>query len=286
MSNFVILTDSACDLKPEYLKELGVGCLSLSFNFTDEDKTYGNYDLAPQDFYNEMRNGRAAKTSAANIAAFKDFFEDELKKGNDILYLGFSSGLSTTYNSSVIAADELGDDYPDRKIICIDTLAASAGFGMLVYLAAKEKEKGKALEEVADFLRKTVPSQVHWFTVDDLEYLKRGGRVSPTVAFVGGLLGIKPILHVDDEGHLIKVTTARGRKASLIALADKLGATILDGSPVWISHGDCKEDANLLADIIKEKYGREVSLITDVGPVIGAHSGPGTMALFFLGSER
>ncbi len=286
MSNYVILTDSACDLKPEFLKELGVGYKSLSFTFTDEEKTYGNFDLSPAEFYAQMRNGRSAKTSAVNIAEFKDFFEEELKKGNDVLYLAFSSGLSTTYNSSVIAADELHDTYPDRKIICIDTLAASAGFGMLVYLAAKEKEKGSDLEAVAEFMRKTVSAQVHWFTVDNLEYLKRGGRVSPTVAFVGGLLGIKPILHVDDEGHLIKVTTARGRNASLMALADKLGTTILEGSPVWISHGDCEEDAKLLADIIKEKYGKEVTLITDVGPVIGAHSGPGTMALFFLGSER
>lgn len=286
MSNFVILTDSACDLKQDFLKELGVGFLSLSFTFTDEEKTYGNFDLSPEKFYGEMRNGRSAKTSAVNIAEFKDFFEAELKNGNDILYLGFSSGLSTTYNSSVIAADELAEAYPDRKIICIDSLAASAGFGMLVYLAAKEKEKGADLETVAEFAKKTVPSLAHWFTVDDLEYLKRGGRVSPTVAFVGGLLGIKPILHVDDEGHLTKVTTARGRKASLVALADRLGDTILPLSPVWISHGDCEDDAKALAEIIKIKYDAEVSLITDVGPVIGAHSGPGTMALFFLGSER
>lgn len=286
MSNFVILTDSACDLKPDYLAGLGIGFLSLSFTFTDEDKSYKNFDLAPAEFYNEMRKGRSAKTSAVNVAEFKDFFEAELKKGNDVLYLGFSSGLSTTYNSACIAADELRDEYPDRKIICIDSLAASAGFGMLVYLAAKEKEKGAELDAVAEYLGKIVLSQAHWFTVDDLEYLKRGGRVSPTVAFVGGLLGIKPVLHVDNEGHLIKVSTARGRKASLTALADRLVETILPDSPVWISHGDCEEDAKLLAEIIKEKSGREVTLITDVGPVIGAHSGPGTMALFFLASER
>ncbi len=286
MSNYVILTDSACDLKPDYLAKLGIGFLSLSFTFTDEDKSYKNFDLAPADFYNEMRNGRSAKTSAVNVAEFKDFFEGELKKGNDILYLGFSSGLSTTYNSACIAAEELREEYTDHKIVCIDSLAASAGFGMLVYLAAKEKEKGADLDAVAEYLGKIVLSQAHWFTVDDLEYLKRGGRVSPTVAFVGGLLGIKPVLHVDDEGHLIKVSTARGRKASLTALADRLCETILPDSPVWISHGDCEEDAKLLAEMIKEKSGREVTLITDVGPVIGAHSGPGTMALFFLANER
>ena len=165
----------------------------------------------------------------------------------------------------------------------------SCRFGWLRYVRVsyrKRKRKGKTLDETANFAKEIIPSLAHWFTVDDLEYLKRGGRVSPTVAFVGGLLGIKPILHVDDEGHLIKVSTARGRKASLTALADELGNTILPDSPVWISHGDCEDDAKLLADIIKEKYSKEVTLITDVGPVIGAHSGPGTMALFFLATKR
>ncbi len=287
MNSYVILTDSACDLKPDYLEGLGVKFLSLSFVFTDEDKSYGNFDLSPTDFYAQMKNGRSAKTSAVNVSAFKDFFECELKEGKDILYLGFSSGLSTTYNSACIAASELSEDYPERKIICVDSLAASAGFGMQVYLTVKEKEKGASLEETADFAKRVVPSLAHWFTVDDLEYLKRGGRVSPTVAFVGGLLGIKPILHVDDEGHLTKVTTARGRRASINALADKYSENALDrDGPVWISHADCEEDAKALAAVIKEKYGAEVSLITDVGPVIGAHAGPGTVALFFLGKKR
>lgn len=287
MSSYVILTDSACDLKPEYLEKLGVKFLSLSFSFTDEDKSYGNFELAPADFYAQMTNGRIAKTSAVNVATFKDFFEEELKAGNDILYLGFSSGLSTTYNSACIAASELSELYPERRIICVDSLAASAGFGMQVYLTVKEKQAGKSLEEAAEFARSIIPSLVHWFTVDDLEYLKRGGRVSPTVAFVGGLLGIKPILHVDDDGHLTKVTTARGRKASIAALAEKYGETATShDSPVWISHADCEEDAKTLADIIKTKYGVEVSLITDVGPVIGAHAGPGTIALFYLGKKR
>lgn len=286
MNNYVILTDSASDLKPEFLSELGVKYVSLSFVFEGKDKSYKNFDLAPCEFYDEMRKGKSAKTSAANVADFTDFFKGELDRGNDILYLGFSSGLSTTFNSACIAAEELCDAYPERTVICIDTLAASAGFGLMVWLAAKEKEKGASLTEVADFVKNTLPHLAHWFTVDDLEYLKRGGRVSPTVAFVGGILGIKPVLHVDDEGHLTKVTTARGRKASLAALADRLCDTVLPDSPVWISHGDCEDDARLLADMIFEKTGKEVSLITDVGPVIGAHSGPGTMALFFLADKR
>ncbi len=287
MSNYTIMTDSACDLKPSCLEELGVKFLSLSFVFEGENKVYSNFDLSPDEFYSAMRDGKTAKTSAVNVAAFKDFFEEELALGNDILYLGFSSGLSTTFNSASIAADELKENFPDRKIICIDSLAASAGFGMLVYLAAKEKEKGASIEEAAQFAKETVPSLAHWFTVNDLEYLKRGGRVSPTVAFVGGLLGIKPILHVDDEGHLIKMTTVRGRKASIEALADKFGVLAKNKlGPVWVSHGDCEEDAKALASVVKSKYGVEVSLITDVGPVIGAHSGPGTIAFFFLGNKR
>lgn len=287
MSNYVIMTDSACDLKPEYLEGLGVKLVELTFIFTDDNKTYSNFDLAPADFYKQMRNGRIAKTAAINVAGFRDFFETELKAGNDVLYLGFSSGLSTTYNSACIAAAELKEEYPDRKIICVDSLSASAGFGLYVYLTAKEKEAGKSIEEVADFAKRLVPSLAHWFTVDDLVYLKRGGRVSPTVAFVGGLLGIKPVLHMDDDGHLINMSKVRGRKAALSALADKYGETVSDKSaPVWISHGDCIEDAKLLGEILKEKYGTEVSLIADIGPVIGAHSGPGTLALFFVAKQR
>lgn len=287
MTNYTIMTDSACDLKPSFLEELGVKFLSLSFVFEGEDKPYSNFDLSPDEFYSAMRDGKSAKTSAVNVAGFKDFFEEELKTGNDILYLGFSSGLSTTFNSACIAAEELKETFPDRKIICVDSLAASAGFGMLVFLTAKEKEKGASIEDAAQFARTTFPSLAHWFTVNDLEYLKRGGRVSPTVAFVGGLLGIKPILHVDDEGHLIKVSTVRGRRASIEALADRFGELAKNKlGPVWISHGDCEEDAKALASVVKSKYGVEVSLITDVGPVIGAHSGPGTLAIFFLGNKR
>lgn len=288
MNPFVILTDTACDIIPETLALWDVKAISLTFRFNGEDKEYGNDDMPSGDFYNRMREGGIAKTSAINSERFRLFFEDELKAGNDVLYLGFSSGLSATYNAARMAAEQLSAEYPERKIVTVDTLAASAGFGMLVALASRAKSEGKSLDEVAELTRSYIPRLCHWFTVDDLVYLKRGGRVSPTVAFVGNMLGIKPILHVDDEGHLISMSKVRGRKASIATLAKKYGE-LLENAEVneaFISHGDCLADAEELKSILESKYGANVTLITPVGTVIGAHSGPGTLALFYIGTKR
>ena len=288
MNNYVIFTDSACDLAPDLLSKWGVECLSLTFRFEGEDKEYKNGEMRVSDFYDKMREGGVAKTSAINGESFKEAFETILKEGKDLLYLGFSSGLSATYASGKIAVEELAKEYPERKIITVDSLAASAGFGLLLYLAVKEKEKGASIEEVATFAENIKLKICHWFTVDDLKYLKRGGRVSPAVALVGTVLGIKPILHVDNDGHLIKKSAVRGRKASINALADKFGelAENTKGGTIYISHGDCEDDVKALVDIIKERYGVDIDIVTYVGPVIGAHSGPGTIALFFVGKER
>lgn len=288
MNNYVIFTDSGCDLSVETLEKWQVKHAPLSFVFEGEEKSYSNYDLTAKEFYDRMRKGAVAKTSAINVDAFKESFEPELEKGNDILYLGFSSGLSGTFNAARIAAEELSEKYPDRKIIAVDTLSASAGFGMLLFLTVEEKSKGASIEEAAAFAEKTRENLCHWFTVDDLEYLKRGGRISPTVAFVGGVLGIKPVLHMDNEGHLVNKFKVRGRKNAVKALADKLGELGLNvqKGPIFISHGDCPEDVEYLKQLIMEKYGADVGIVADVGPVIGAHSGPGTLALFFLGKER
>ncbi|MBE6559457.1 MAG: DegV family protein [Ruminococcaceae bacterium] len=288
MNPYVIYTDSACDLPADFLEELGVKTQSLSFRFDGSEREYLNNDLKAEDFYAEMRNGKVAKTAAVNTDAFKTVFEKEVAAGNDLLYLGFSSGLSTTYNSGRLACEELSEAYPDRKLLSVDTLCASAGQGLLVYLAVKKKSEGATVEEVASYVESIKLNLCHWFTVDDLVYLKRGGRVSSAVALVGGMLNIKPVMHVDNEGHLIKTGTVRGRKNSLKALADKYETLSLDpqGSVIFISHGDCLDDAHELAAMLKEKGAPDVRLITHVGPVIGAHSGPGTMALFFLGKER
>lgn len=288
MSNYVIFTDSAADIKPELMNKWGVSFISLTFRFEGDDKEYSNNEISASDFYARMREGGIAKTAAINPETFEKAFEEILSRGNDILYIGFSSGLSTTYNSAKIAMDELKEKYPERKMLAVDTLAASAGQGMLVYLAAEKKNRGAGIEETAQYIEDNKLKLCHWFTVDDLVYLKRGGRVSPTVAFVGNLLGIKPVLHVDNEGHLINMFKVRGRKASIAALAEKLGELALDkkGGTVYISHGDCMNDVKALEEILKKNYGAKVDIVADVGPVIGAHSGPGTLALFFVGKER
>jgi len=288
MNNYVILTDSACDIKPAQLKEWGVESLEMSFRFDAEDRDYRNNEMDISLFYGRMKAGESAKTAAINPDEFTTFFENILKQGKDVLYLGFSSGLSTTFNSSRIAAEEVLEKYPDRKILTVDTLAASAGQGLIVYLASKKQMEGATMEEVAAFVEDMKLNLCHWFTVDDLVYLKRGGRVSPTVAFVGTVLGIKPVLHVDNEGRLINVSKARGRKAALSSLVEKYGelsSEQADGT-IFISQANCMKEAQELKAQYEEKYGAKVEVITDIGPVIGAHSGPGTMAVFFLGKER
>lgn len=289
MQNYVIHTDSGCDICPELLAQWEVSCTNLTLTFEGENKEYAcRPDISVKEFYDRMRQGGVAKTAAANIDTFEKAFEPYLQQGQDILYLGFSSGLSTTYNSAHIAAQQLQEKYPTRKILTIDTLAASAGQGLLLYLAVQKKNEDVSIEENAGYIESLILSLSHWFTVDDLEYLKRGGRVSPTVAFVGSLLGIKPVLHVDNEGHLIKVSTARGRKKAIEALANKyseLAVTPADGV-VFISHADCIQDAQTLAQMLNDRFGVTVELITDIGPIIGAHAGPGTLALFFAAKER
>ena len=288
MNNFVIFTDSACDIYPEVLERWGVGCVSLAFRFDHIDRDFKNEDMPIGEFYQNMRDGHIARTNAVNAETFRKAFERVLAEGKDLLYLGFSSGLSATFQQGKLAVEDLAEAYPDRKIIAIDTLCASAGEGLLVKLALDKMNAGASIEETAAYVNELIPKLAHWFTVEDLVYLKRGGRVSPAVALVGGMLQIKPVMHVDDEGHLIKVGTVRGRKASLAALADKLIETAEDptNGTFFISHGDCEEDAKLLCDMIREKGGNSVEIITNVGTVIGAHSGPGTMALFFIAKQR
>ena len=290
MSEYVILTDSSADLTAELVAELGVEVIPLSF--TMEDKTYYNFpdnrDIDPADFYNRLRGGAMATTSAVNVADYTETIEPMLKAGKDVLVLAFSSGLSATCHSAQIAAEELMEQYPDRKVYVVDTLCASLGQGLLVWYAAQQKKQGKSIEEVRDWTEAHKLNLCHWFTVDDLHFLKRGGRISAATAVLGTMLSIKPVMHVDNEGHLIKVGTARGRNASLKALVDHMAETAQNPGEqvVFISHGDCLADAQKVADDVKARFGVKTVVINYVGPVIGAHSGPGTVALFFLGSVR
>ena len=290
MSEYVLITDSSADLSQEMVQELGVTVLPLSF--TIQGKTYRNYpDNREMDlplFYDMLRAGELATTSAVNVAEYTQAVEPILQEGKDVLILAFSSGLSSTYQASVLAAGELREKYPDRKIYTVDTLCASLGQGLLVYLAAQEQRKGKSIEEVRDWAEETKLHLCHQFTVDDLHFLKRGGRISATTAVVGSMLQIKPVLHVDNEGHLINIGKARGRQASLKALVDKMEKTVTEEGrkTVFISHGDCRKDAVTVADMVRERFGTQDIRINFVGTVIGAHSGPGTLALFYLGTER
>ena len=288
MSDYVIFADSCCDVSPELLAKWGVPYANMTFSFDGEDKEYIGTDISNHDFYDRMRQGAHARTAAINADTFARAFTPILEEGKDILYVAFSSGLSTTVNSAHMAADDLKESYPDRKIVIVDTLAASAGGGLMVYMAIAKKNQGATIEENAAYMESLVPQHCIWFTVDDLEYLKRGGRVSPLVAFAGGVLGIKPILQMDGEGHLVKVSTARVRKKAIEALAEKYAELSYEekNTPIFISHAEAENDAKQLADILKQRHGAEVTLITEIGPVIGSHAGPGTIALFFIGKHR
>ena len=286
MADYILITDSACDILPEKLQEWKVELIRLPYLFTDDGKEMLDNDQPMKEFYDEMRNGRVAKTSGVNEDTFAKAFTPILEAGKDILYLAFSSGLSVTGENGKKVAAHLQEKFPERKIRVVDSLCASAGQGLFVYLAVKNRDSGMGIDENADAMEADKLHLCHWFTVEDLKYLKRGGRVSAATALLGTALNVKPVLHVDNEGHLIKITQVHGRKKSIRKMAEALGETILEDTPVFISHGDCLEDAQLLAKILKEEYGRDTDLITGIGSVIGAHSGPGTLALFFRGQQR
>ena len=264
----------------------------LPLSVTLEGKEYLNYpderDITAKYLYERLRAGAMATTAALNVDTFEREMETYLKAGKDVLYLSFSSGLSATYNASCIAAEELREKYPERKILNVDTLCASSGQGLLCCLTAKQREAGATIEEAAKYVEETKHHLAHWFTVDDLHFLKRGGRVSAATAILGTALGIKPLLHTDDAGHLVSVDKARGRKRVISAMVDRMEKTAIrpQEQTVFISHGDCEEDAQFLAKLVQERLHPKQIVIQVIGPVIGAHSGPGTLALFFLATER
>ncbi len=290
MSKYLLYTDSNTDLSPELVQQMDVQVIPMLFDM--DGQSYYNYpdnhEMDPHDFYQALQGGKVCTTSQVSINRFVEIFEPELQQGNDILYLAFSSGLSGTFNSSRLALEELREKYPDRRIRTVDTLAASMGQGLLVYLAAQKRQQGMDLDELGDWVEENRLKLCHWFTVDDLMFLKRGGRVSGAAAVVGTMLGIKPVLHVDDEGHLIPMEKVRGRRASLDALVKHMAETAINPAEqtIFISHGDCQADCDYVADQIRQKLGTKNIVTNFIGPVIGAHSGPGTVALFFVGEKR
>lgn len=289
MRDYVIVTDSCCDFDRELIQSLDLTVIPLSVQL-GADRFRNTPEEAPEShvFYTRLKQGEPAQTSAPNVEEFKQVFLPFLQQEKDVLYLGFSSALSGTYHNAAIAAQELAEEIDQAKVTAVDTLCASMGQGLLVDLAVQEKRKGKSLEEVRDFVLATMPRLCHWFTVGDLSQLRRGGRLSAGKAIVGNLLNIKPVLHVDDEGRLVPMESAKGRKKSVEALLKHMEETVIDPETqrIYISHGDCLADAQALAAMIQERLHVVSVTIGDVGPVIGAHSGVGTLALFFLGTKR
>jgi len=290
---FEIVTDSCCNLPDELIAQYGIEILSLVFLVGDQEY-YGYIKDEKTDltkFYAMMREKEHITTSCVNADVCHKVFTDILESGKDLLYIGFSSGLSATYQTAHLVLEELREKYPERKIYDIDSLAAALGQGMLVSYAADLRDAGKSIEEVHAWLMENRNHLAHWFTVDDLFFLMRGGRVSKTAAVFGSMLGIKPVMHVDDDGHLIPMEKVRGRKASLDALVkhlreSKLSTMDIKDQKIYISHGDCEEDANYVANKVKEEFGVKDVLVYCLDPVIGAHAGPGTVALFFLADKK
>lgn len=291
MAEYIISTDTSCDFPLEYVKQHQLPLVTLFYSI---DGVTGENGCPSSDvlknFYDKMRAGSMTKTQQASIEDTEKVFREILQEGKDILHIAFSSGLSGTANAARLAAENMMEEFPERKIIVIDSLCASLGQGLLVDYALKLQQQGKNMEETAKWLEDHIQNICHLFTVEDLKYLQRGGRISKTTALVGTMIGIKPVLHVDPEGKLVSISKVRGRKQSIQALVNKMEENIGkyrgEKQPIFISHGDCIEDANYLAELVKERFGYDEFLINDVGPTIGAHSGPGTLALFFMGETR
>lgn len=290
MRDYIIVTDATSDIPNEMANELNVKVVPMSFSLGE--KNYNHYpdyrELDIKTFYDKQRAGQTSLTTQINVAVYLDFFEEIIKSDKDVLYISFSSALSSTYQSSVLATKELNEKYPDFKIITIDSKAATLGETLLVKLAAQKKSEGMNIEDLSKWVADNHLKVCHYFTVDDLNHLKRGGRMTAMTAFIGTALDIKPILHVNDEGKLIPLDKVRGRKKALKVLFNYLAelSENLEEQTIFIGHGDCIEDARYLESLIKEAYKVKEVIIHPIGPIIGSHTGPGAITLFFLGKHR
>lgn len=290
MKEYVITTENTCDMPYEYYEEHKVEYMYLPC--TLDGSVYNKeHDIEPKDFYSRMRNGSMPTTSQVNTEDAKKAWLPMLEAGKEILHVSFSSGLSGTYNSCRLAARELMEEYPEYKIIVVDTLCASMGQGLILQKVLELKEQGKTIDEAGEWLESHKLNLCHVFTVDDLMHLHRGGRVSKVSAVLGTMINIKPMLHVDNEGHLILLSKARGRKKALQSLVDmmeeRVGSYRDLNDTIYISHGDCEEDAAYVAELVKKRYSSvKTVLLNTIGSTIGAHAGPGTVALFFMGDKR
>ena len=284
--SFKIVTDSACDLPAEMIEALDLGIAALSVEL--DGRAYAEGEMTPKELYDHLRSGKLPKTSAVNPELWADAMRPALEQGQDVLTLVFSSALSATCQNAFIAAEELRGEFPDRKLIVIDSLCAAIGLGLLVHTAARLRDAGKSIEETAAWIEEHKRNVCHWVTVEDLMHLKRGGRVSAATAVVGTMLNIKPIIRVDDNGRLESLAKCRGRKAALNYLLDRMAESFdpeIDDT-VFIGHGDCMEDAKYLEQKVRERFGVQNVHINYIGAVVGAHTGPGVAVLFFYGKKR
>lgn len=284
-----IVTDSTIDMPKRYVdSQEHFRVLNMSYTMDGVSYVPDGTDENSREIYRQLRAGKNIVTAQVNSESWREAFEEILAGGNDLLVIAFSSGLSGTCQAAFTAAEEAREKYPDRKLKVIDSLCASAGEGLLVDYALRNRDKGMSLEENAAWVRENVQNIIHWFTVDDLMFLMRGGRVGAVSAYIGSLVKIKPILHVNEEGKLIPREKVQGRRKSIRALADKVKQNIVDpeGQLVLISHGDCEAEAQSLADMIKAELPVAEVRLSYIGPIVGAHSGPGTLAVFFMGKGR
>ncbi len=289
MEDFKIITDTTADLPESYIRENELGIMVVPY-IMDGIPQGEERKMEVKEFYDRMRGGMMPTTSQINPETAKEYLNGFLEESRQLLVLSFSSGLSGTCGNVSLAAREIMEERPDCRIVVADTLCASLGEGLLVHKAVQLKKEGKSLDETAQWVEAHKENLVHVFTVDDLFHLHRGGRVSKATAIVGTLAGIKPLLHVDEQGHLTAVGKVRGRKKSLQSLVDmmekQVGSWHDKNDCIFISHGDCAEDADYVKQLVEERFGRKDFLINEIGPTIGTHSGPGTVALFFMGDVR
>ena len=284
-----IVTDSTIDMPKRYVdSQEHFRVLNMSYTMDGVSYVPDGTDENSREIYRQLRAGKNIVTAQVNSESWREAFEEILAGGNDLLVIAFYSGLSGTCQAAFTAAEEAREKYPDRKLEVIDSLCASAGEGLLVDYALRNRDKGMSLEENAAWVRENVQNIIHWFTVDDLMFLMRGGRVGAVSAYIGSLVKIKPILHVNEEGKLIPREKVQGRRKSIRALADKVKQNIVhpEGQLVLISHGDCEAEAQSLADMIKAELPVAEVRLSYIGPIVGAHSGPGTLAVFFMGKGR
>lgn len=290
MNQYVLFTDATADLPSELFEQMDIQVVPMDFEMSGINYTHypDGRELSSKDFFQRIQGGEMATTSQINVTRYYEYFTPYLKAGKDILYLSFSSGLSGTYQASVLACNELMEEYKERKIVSIDTLCASGGEGLLVYMAALRKQAGMSMDELAAWVEETRLKICHWFTVDDLHHLKRGGRISAISATFGTALSIKPLLHVDEEGKLAVFSKIRGKKRCIEKLLECMSETSIEPekNPVVITHSNCLEDAIALADRVKEMFHTSDVVISEMGPIIGAHTGSGTLVLTFLGTQR